>query len=279
MTYSNNLRIDATLVANEFLDKYMPGANGDYVKVYLYLLRKGRKGAENLTAEVVLSAVGIKSNIEDMGLEEAGVVIERDKVKVDEHYATAVEGVYAIGDIIATPALAHVASAEAIRCVEHICGMETEPLDYGAVPSCIFTSPEVASVGMTEQQARAAGVDYKVGRFPFTASGKAILGFQSDQVIREYIKRVSFQKLTPASLGDAGELLRLLDQVKREGYACDNEESELGLTCFAVPIVDATGRAVASISISGPTTRMETHKKSHIVLLKHTVDELSRTLR
>lgn len=112
-----------------------------------------------------------------------------------------------------------------------------------------------------------------------TASGKAILGFQSDQVIREYIKRVSFQKLTPASLGNAGELLRLLDQVKREGYACDNEESELGLTCFAVPIVDATGRAVASISISGPTTRMKTHKKSHIVLLKHTVDELSRTLR
>ena len=112
-----------------------------------------------------------------------------------------------------------------------------------------------------------------------TASGKAILGFQSDQVIREYIKRVSFQKLTPASLGDAGELLRLLDKVKKEGYACDNEESELGLTCFAVPIVDATGRAVASVSISGPTTRMEAHKEAHIVLLKDTVAELSKTLR
>lgn len=112
-----------------------------------------------------------------------------------------------------------------------------------------------------------------------TASGKAILGFQSDQVIREYIKRVSFEKLTPASLSNASELLLLLDKVKKDGYACDNEESELGLTCFAVPIVDATGRAVASVSISGPTTRMEKNKKSHIVLLKNTVAELSKTLR
>lgn len=113
----------------------------------------------------------------------------------------------------------------------------------------------------------------------YTASGKAILGFQSDQVIKEYIKKVRFQKMTPTSIKDAGELLRRLDSVKKDGYACDNEEIEPGLTCFAVPIVDATGRAVASISISGPTTRMETHKNSHIVLLKNTVDELSKTLR
>ena len=134
---------------------------------------EGKKGAEELTAEVVLSAVGIKSNIENIGLEENAIRVERDKIVVDEHYQTSMEGVYAIGDIVAGPALAHVASAEAIHCVEHICGLEPEAVDYSTIPSCIFTSPEVASVGMTEKQAEDAGIDYKVGRFPFTASGKA----------------------------------------------------------------------------------------------------------
>ena len=134
---------------------------------------EGKKGAEELTAEVVLSAVGIKSNIENIGLEENGINVERDKVVVDEHYQTSLEGVYAIGDIVAGPALAHVASAEAIHCVEHICGLNPEKVDYSTIPSCIFTSPEVASVGMTEKQAIEAGIEYKVGRFPFTASGKA----------------------------------------------------------------------------------------------------------
>jgi dihydrolipoamide dehydrogenase len=134
---------------------------------------EGKKGAEELTAEVVLSAVGIKSNIENIGLEENGINVERDKVVVDEHYQTSLEGVYAIGDIVAGPALAHVASAEAIHCVEHICGLNPEKVDYSTIPSCIFTSPEVASVGMTEKQAAEAGIEYKVGRFPFTASGKA----------------------------------------------------------------------------------------------------------
>ena len=134
---------------------------------------EGKKGAEELTAEVVLSAVGIKSNIENIGLEENGINVERDKVVVDEHYQTSLEGVYAIGDIVAGPALAHVASAEAIHCVEHICGLNPEKVDYSTIPSCIFTSPEVASVGITEKQAVEAGIEYKVGRFPFTASGKA----------------------------------------------------------------------------------------------------------
>ena len=134
---------------------------------------EGKKGAEELTAEVVLSAVGIKSNIENIGLEENGITVERDKVVVDEHYQTSLEGVYAIGDIVAGPALAHVASAEAIHCVEHICGLNPEKVDYSTIPSCIFTSPEVASVGMTEKHAVEAGIEYKVGRFPFTASGKA----------------------------------------------------------------------------------------------------------
>ena len=134
---------------------------------------EGKKGAETLTAEVVLSAVGVKSNIEGLGLEELGVVVERDKVKVDEHYRTSVEGIYAIGDIIATPALAHVASAEAVCCVEAIFGLEPQVIDYSTIPSCVYTVPEVASVGVTEKQAAEQFEGYKVGKYQFTASGKA----------------------------------------------------------------------------------------------------------
>ena len=145
---------------------------------------EGKKGAETLTADVVLSAVGVKSNIENIGLEEMGIAVERDKIVVDEHYQTSATGVYAIGDIIATPALAHVASAEAIHCVEHICGLTPDAVDYSTIPSCVFTSPEVASVGMTEQQAREKGIEYKVGRFPFTASGKATAAGDRDGFVK-----------------------------------------------------------------------------------------------
>ncbi len=145
---------------------------------------EGKKGAETLQAEVVLSAVGVKSNIENIGLEEMGIAVERDKVVVNEHYQTSARGIYAIGDIIATPALAHVASAEAIHCVEHICGLEPDAVDYSTIPSCVFTTPEMASVGMTEQQARDMGIEYKVGRFPFTASGKATAAADRDGFVK-----------------------------------------------------------------------------------------------
>lgn len=145
---------------------------------------EGKKGAETLTAEIVLSAVGIKSNIENIGLEEVGVTVERDKVVVDEHYQTSVAGIYAIGDIISTPALAHVASAEAIHCVEHICGLNPDKVDYSTIPSCVFTSPEVASVGITEQKVQQLGIEYKVGRFPFTASGKATAAGDRDGFVK-----------------------------------------------------------------------------------------------
>lgn len=134
---------------------------------------EGKKGAETLTAETVLSAVGIQANIEGIGLEELGVEVERGKIRVDACYRTSVPGIYAIGDIVPGPALAHVASAEGICCVEAICGLNPAPVDYTTIPSCVFTQPEVASVGMTEQQAREQGIEYRVGRFPFTASGKA----------------------------------------------------------------------------------------------------------
>ena len=134
---------------------------------------KTPKGELEVEAEIVLSAVGIAPNIENIGLEELGVEVELGKIKVDPFYRTNVKGLYAIGDIVDGPALAHVASAEGITCVEKIAGHDPQPVDYGNIPGCTYTSPEVASVGMTEKAATEAGYELKVGKFPFTASGKA----------------------------------------------------------------------------------------------------------
>jgi dihydrolipoamide dehydrogenase len=134
---------------------------------------KTKKGEEIVEADIVLSAVGVSTNLEGLGLEEAGVQHENGKVKVDEFYRTNVDGVYAIGDIVHGPALAHVASHEGITCVEAFCGLHPEPLDYSNIPSCTYTNPEVASVGLTEKQAIEKGYEIKVGKFPFSASGKA----------------------------------------------------------------------------------------------------------
>ena len=145
---------------------------------------EGKKGAETVVADMVLAAVGIKTNTENIGLEKVGIELERDKIKVDEHYQTAVEGIYAIGDLIPTPALAHVASAEAIHCVDAICGRSPQPIDYSTIPSCVYTSPEVASVGLTEKQATEKGIELKVGRFQFTASGKAAAAGERDGFVK-----------------------------------------------------------------------------------------------
>lgn len=155
--------------------------SGKLLKVTL----KDRKGAtQQIEAEVVLSAVGIAPNIEGIGLEELGIAVENGKVKVDEYYRTNVEGVYAIGDIVAGQALAHVASAEGIICVEKIAGHHPEPLNYGNIPGCTYTVPEVASVGMTEKAAKEKGYDIKVGKFPFTASGKASAAGNKDGFVK-----------------------------------------------------------------------------------------------
>lgn len=143
--------------------------SGDMCKAVV----KTPKGETEVEAEVVLSAVGITPNIENIGLEEVGVEVENGRVKVDQFYRTSVNGIYAIGDIVGGPALAHVASAEGITCVEKIAGHDPRPVDYQNTPACTYTSPEVASVGMTEKAAREAGYELKVGKFPFTASGKA----------------------------------------------------------------------------------------------------------
>lgn len=134
---------------------------------------EGKKGPQTLESDVVLSAIGISANLGNMGLETAGVATVNGRVAVDEFYRTNVEGIYAIGDIVPGPALAHVASAEAVCCVEKICGLEPTPIDYTTIPSCVYTTPEVASVGLTEKQAVADGRRVRIGKFPFTASGKA----------------------------------------------------------------------------------------------------------
>ncbi len=143
--------------------------SGDGVKVHI----KTKKGEEVVEADVVLSAVGIETNIQNIGLEEVGISTDRGKVLVNKWYQTNMPGYYAIGDITAGPALAHVASAEGILCVEKIAGEHVEPLDYGNIPGCTYSTPEIASVGLTEAQAKEEGYDIKVGKFPFSASGKA----------------------------------------------------------------------------------------------------------
>lgn len=143
-----------------------------------------KKGVEEVEAEIVLSAVGIAPNVEGIGLEELGIEMEKGKVKVDQFYRTNVEGVFAIGDIIPGPALAHVASAEGITCVEKIAGLDVHPVNYKNIPGCTYTTPEVSSVGMSEKAAIEAGYEIKVGKFPFTASGKASAAGQKDGFVK-----------------------------------------------------------------------------------------------
>ena len=154
--------------------------SGKGVKVYI----KTAKGEEIINSDIVLSAVGIKSNIENIGLEDVGIIVDRDKVLVNDYYQTNIPGYYAIGDITPGQALAHVASAEGILCVEKIAGIHIEALDYGNVPACTYCMPEIASVGLTEKQAKEKGLDIKIGKFPFSASGKAQAGGYSDGFVK-----------------------------------------------------------------------------------------------
>jgi len=154
--------------------------SGDKCKVTI----KTKKGEQIVEANIVLSAVGITPNTEGIGLKELGVKTDKGRVVVDEYYKTNVDGVYAIGDIVAGPALAHVASAEGIVCVEKIAGLNPEPVDYGNIPGCTYTSPEISSVGLTEAKAKEAGYEIKVGKFPYSASGKASAAGQKDGFVK-----------------------------------------------------------------------------------------------
>ncbi|MFO7745121.1 MAG: dihydrolipoyl dehydrogenase [Psychroflexus sp.] len=145
---------------------------------------KTKKGEETIEADIVLSAVGIKTHIEHIGLEDVGIKTDKDKITVNDFYQTNVPGYYAIGDVTPGPALAHVASAEGILCVEKIAGEKVTPLDYGNIPGCTYSDPEIASVGMTEKQAKEAGYEIKVGKFPFSASGKASASGAKDGFVK-----------------------------------------------------------------------------------------------
>lgn len=154
--------------------------SGSGVKVHV----KTKKGEEVIDADVVLSAVGVVANIENIGLEEVGIATDRGKVIVDDFYKTNIPGYYAIGDCVPGPSLAHVASAEGILCVEKIAGHQVEPIDYGNIPGCTYCSPEVASVGKTEQACKEEGIEIKVGSFPFSASGKASAAGHKDGFVK-----------------------------------------------------------------------------------------------
>jgi dihydrolipoamide dehydrogenase len=156
-----------TVMTNSSVEKIDTTGNG--VKAFV----KTAKGEEILEADILLSAVGIKTNIENIGLEEVGIATDRDKILVNAYNQTNVPGYYAIGDVTPGQALAHVASAEGINCVEKIAGLHVEPIDYGNVPGCTYATPEIASVGLTEKQAKEKGYELKIGKFPFSASGKA----------------------------------------------------------------------------------------------------------
>jgi dihydrolipoamide dehydrogenase len=142
------------------------------------------KGEETLEAEVALMSIGIQGNVENIGLEALGIALDRGYIKVDRQYRTNVPGIYAIGDIIGPPWLAHVASAEGITCIEAIAGLNPHPIDYGNIPGCTYCQPQVASVGLTEKKAREQGYELKIGRFPFTASGKAVAAGHSEGFVK-----------------------------------------------------------------------------------------------
>src|SRR6478609_4364568 len=177
--FYNSMGTDVTIV--EFMPNVVPVEDEDISKQFERSLKKAgikafvktAKGEEVLEADILLSAVGIKTNIENIGLEEVGIATDRDKILVDAYNATNIPGYYAIGDVTPGQALAHVASAEGINCVEKIAGLHVEPIDYGNVPGCTYATPEIASVGLTEKQAKEKGYELKIGKFPFSASGKA----------------------------------------------------------------------------------------------------------
>lgn len=171
-------KIGIDILTSSSVESVDTSGNGCKVQV------KTASGMQTIEAEIVLSAAGIVSNIENIGLEETGIKTDKGKILVDEYYSTNVKGYYAIGDVVPGQALAHVASAEGIICVEKIAGHNPSPLDYNNIPGCTYCNPEVASVGYTEKAAKAAGYTLKIGKFPFSASGKASASGAKDGFIK-----------------------------------------------------------------------------------------------
>ncbi|CAM3499169.1 dihydrolipoyl dehydrogenase [Flavobacterium gelidilacus] len=166
------------IMTNSSVERIDTSGNG--VKAYV----KTAKGEEVLEADILLSAVGIKTNIENIGLEEVGIATDKDKILVNDFYQTNIPGYFAIGDVTPGQALAHVASAEGILLVEKLAGLHVDPLDYGNIPGCTYATPEIASVGLTEKQAKEKGYELKIGKFPFSASGKASAAGTKDGFVK-----------------------------------------------------------------------------------------------
>ena len=187
----------------------------------------GKKGEQTIECDVVLSAVGVSTNIENIGLEEAGVAVEKGKVVVDDFYRTNVEGIYAIGDIVHGPALAHVASREAIVCVEAIKGMAVEKIDYSNIPGCTYTTPEVASVGLTQAKAEAAGFQVRVGKFMYMASGKAAASGNREGFVKVVIDKDTDRILGCHMIGDnVTEMIEEMVLARQSGIkACELVEA------------------------------------------------------
>lgn len=189
---------------------------------------KTKKGEENVEADMVLAAVGITPNVENLGLEEQGVEMERGRIKVDEYFRTNVGGVYAIGDVIPTMALAHVASAEAVCCVEAIAELKPAPVDYTAVPTCTYTSPEVASVGLRERQAAEQGIEVITGSYPFTASGKATAMGAREGFVKLIFRKDDHRLLGAHIVGAmATELINELALALKQGMTAEQLHSTI----------------------------------------------------
>jgi dihydrolipoamide dehydrogenase len=224
--FYNTIGVDVTLI--EFFDTILPVEDKEvgkalekiYTKKGMTILTSSRvinskidgdkvqllvntpKGEQIMETDIVLSAAGIATNIENIGLELTGIQTENDKVKVNAYYQTNVDGVYAIGDIVKGQALAHVASAEGIIAVEHMAGHHPQPLDYENIPGCTYCSPEVASVGITEQKAKEKGLDILVGKFPFSASGKAKAAGKADGFVKLIIDKKYGEVLGAHMIGE-----------------------------------------------------------------------------
>ncbi len=189
------------------------------------VLIEGKKGEQTLEADIVLSAVGIEANIENIGLEQVGITTQRGKITVDsKSYQTSIAGIYAIGDVIATAALAHVATAEAIACVEGICGHPSHSVDYSAIPSCIYTTCEVASVGLTEAQAIEKGYEVTIGKFSMMASGKAAAAGARDGLVKLVFEGSDARKLLGAHLTglNVTEMIAGLTYMVKEGVSASD---------------------------------------------------------
>jgi dihydrolipoamide dehydrogenase len=188
----------------------------------------GKKGQQVIECDVVLSAVGVSTNIENLGLEEAGVKFERGKIEVDEYYRTNVEGVYAIGDIVHGPALAHVASREAVVCVEKIAGQNPEIVNYSNIPGCTYTTPEVASVGLTKAKAEAEGREVRVGKFMYMASGKAAASGNRDGFVKVVIDAKTDEILGCSMIGDnVTEMIAEIVVARQKGLKAEEVASTI----------------------------------------------------